>query len=66
MSCCFNYSWTILEIKIDEIKAIVQNAKPTPQTSSIDAVELYIIGVNMLFKESKRKGMHTPMPMRVS
>ena len=57
---------TILEITTDDNKAIMQNATPTPQTSSMDSVESNMIGVKMLFKESKIKGQHTPRPMSVS
>jgi hypothetical protein len=70
-SYCENfYSFSSLltrpEIVIDEIKAKVQKATPTPHTSSMDYVESYINGVKMLFSESNRKGMHTPMPISVS
>ena len=57
---------TSLEIANDEISANVQNATPLPQTSSIDPVESYINGVKMLLRESNMKGIHTPMPIRVS
>lgn len=62
----FSYLPIILEMRSEEMKEKVQNKIPTPQTSSIDCVESYMIGVKTLFSESKRNGMHTPMPMRVS
>lgn len=64
--CSFYYFVTKLEIIRAETSANVQKAIPLPQTSSIDPVESYMSGVNMLFTESNKKGIHTPMPIKES
>lgn len=53
-------------MRIDENKANKQNPTPTNQTNSIDPVESNMKGVMMLFIESNKKGIQTPIPIKVS
>ena len=49
-----------------EVNARMQNKTPIDHTRVIDPVESYRSGVMILFRESKKKGMHTPTPIKVS
>jgi len=53
-------------MKIEVIKANEQKPTPTSHTNSIEPVSSNISGVIVFWIESNKKGIQTPIPIKVS